>query len=145
MQYAETHRSAPIHPSQAPEILRLRAKVETLEEANRQLMEAIAGDAAERSISRYRSVFGLKPGEAKLLIALMHGKVLRREALVYAVAMSPMEVPEPQIVTVYVHRIRKALEGHEVIITNQRGAGYCISDESRERIRELLGEGAMQE
>jgi DNA-binding response OmpR family regulator len=138
-------RAEPTHPSLAPEILRLRNKIEILEETNRQLLESMSGRDDENLLVRYKEKLGLSTSPARLLIALVHGSARSRAALTHVVSASPTNTPDARIVNVYVARIRKSLKPYGLSITTDWGIGFHIDEPNRAGIRALIeGQAAQQ-
>ncbi|MEN6535687.1 MAG: helix-turn-helix domain-containing protein [Bryobacteraceae bacterium] len=120
----------------ANELHRLRDRVEEL--------ETILG-LSEESVDRF---IGLKlsPAEKQIVNILFKWKLAHRERIYAALYGSRLECDQPEIRTldVHLHRIRKYLASFHIAIGTQRGAGWFLTEENREKLANLaarLGAG----
>jgi two-component system response regulator TctD len=88
---------------------------------------SLAFDSASRTFELGGKPLSLTPREAAVLEVLIvrHGHVVPRERLFEQVFTLEDEV-NPEAIEIYVHRVRKKLEGADVTIRTLRGLGYLL-------------------
>lgn len=84
------------------------------------------------------AVLALTRSEERILGALVRsGKLLSMPQLYTAIYGERLDPPEPIILNVHIHRMRKKLRPHGVEIANVWGRGYRIAPEHLERLNAL--------
>jgi len=91
----------------------------------------LAFDTATRQTTIAGQALQLTPRELAVLEALLtrHGKPVSRDKLFETVFGFDEEVRE-EAIEIYVHRVRKKLDGSGVSIATLRGLGYLLSEKS---------------
>lgn len=118
------------------EVVELEARIKALLRRSNKLAPVVQiGELAFDTTNRVASVddkpLALTQRELAVLEALLtrRGKPLTREALFDKVFGIDDDV-NPEAIELYVHRLRKKLEGSGVAITTMRGLGYVLSAQS---------------
>ena len=114
----------------------LRARVDLLEEENRQLREMIGLDQDAGFVVAARAAFAATPTQAKILQVLITGAVCRSELLMTVCGSG--EPTTDNNLKVQLSKLRAKLEPHDVWIKNQWGVGYSLSPEHRSKVLELM-------
>jgi hypothetical protein len=116
--------------SDANELHRLRDRVEELE----QLLGIVAEDVVDRFIA-----LGISPGEKRILNVLFTWKLVRREKLYTLLYGNRPECDQPDVRTIDVQicRLRKYLSAFNIAIGTQRDAGWFITEENKEKLKNL--------
>ncbi len=117
-------------PFKLPELeARLRALIRRANRSTNSIIEfgPLMLDTNDRTISVNNTLLALSKRELAVLELLMlrSGRVVSKEALVENLGNWSEEVGTNAI-EVYIHRIRKKLENHEVIIRTMSGSGYVL-------------------
>jgi DNA-binding response OmpR family regulator len=85
---------------------------------------------------------GLTPTENALLGALVAANRTLSAGAIYTIMYgNRVDPPEPNILNVLLHRVRRKLAGYSINITNRWKHGYEIPAESRERLDALYQPG----
>lgn len=115
----------------------LRARVDFLEEENRQLKEMLGLDDDAGFCVAARDAFDATASQARILQVLVTTPVGRTEALIAACTPSD-EYRSHNNMKVQLSRLRCKLARHGIGIKNERGVGYSISAERRSKVLELM-------
>lgn len=115
----------------------LRARVEFLEEENRQLREMIGLDDDMGFILTARETFGATAAQARLLQVLITGKVVRTAALMAACSPDGYLATDNNL-KVQLSRLRAKLAPHGIQIINNWSVGYSIAAEHRSKVLEIM-------
>lgn len=116
--------------------LSLRARVDFLEEENRQLREMIGLDEDAGFCVAARDVFDATAAQARILQVLVTGVVCRSEALMSA--CSKGYPTSDNNLKVQISRLRGKLGRHSITIQNEWGVGYSMSAAHRSLALELM-------
>lgn len=112
------------------EIATLRRQLDEANETIRQMREV-------REVNPLLGVLGLTKNECEILSAIVdHGRI-SREQLFVRVWGARRDPPDPQIIDVHLCRIRKRLKPYGMRIKTLWGAGWEMSKDDCERVREL--------
>jgi two-component system response regulator TctD len=118
------------------EVTELEARIKALLRRSNKLSPVVQiGELAFDTTHRVASVYGkplsLTQRELAVLEALLtrRGKPVTRDVLFDKVFGMDDDV-NPEAIELYVHRLRKKLEGSSVVITTMRGLGYVLSGQS---------------
>jgi len=117
-------------PFKLPELeARLRALIRRANRSTNSIIEfgPLTLDTNDRTIRVNNSLLALSKRELAVLELLMlrSGRVVSKDALLENLGNWSEELGTNAI-EVYVHRIRKKLENHDVIIRTMRGSGYVL-------------------
>lgn len=105
------------------EMIRLRARVDVLEEENRQLKEMLGLDDDAGFCIAARAAFGATATQARILQVLVTGAVCRSQSLMAACSRAGESVTDNNL-KVQVSKLRTKLEPHAIKIKNEWGIGY---------------------
>lgn len=95
--------------------------------------------ADDNVLADLMGAFALTSSEARLVRALMDGRLKSREALHLATSGDdPSGGPEIKIIDVFISRIRKKMQMRGVQISTVRGEGYRIEAPALARLRQVL-------
>jgi hypothetical protein len=87
-------------------------------------------------------VLGLTRTEDRVLGVLVNSKRCMGQAAIYELIYSDkLDPPEPSILNVLIHKVRRKLEPHDIVIENRWGFGYQLRDGDREKIDLLYADG----
>ena len=118
------------------EVAELEARIKALLRRSNKLapvvqVGALAFDTTNRVVSVHDKPLSLTQRELAVLEALLtrQGKPVSREAL-FAKVFGIDDDVNPEAIELYVHRLRRKLEGSGVVITTMRGLGYVLSGQS---------------
>ncbi|MDR2112708.1 MAG: winged helix-turn-helix domain-containing protein, partial [Candidatus Accumulibacter sp.] len=118
------------------EVTELEARIKALLRRSNKLaptvqVGALAFDTTDRIAAVHDKPLLLTQRELAVLEALLirQGRPVAREALFDKVFGIDDDV-HPEAIELYVHRLRKKLEGSGVVITTMRGLGYVLSGQS---------------
>lgn len=121
------------------ELSELEARIRALlRRSNNQIPVVQVGQLQFDTTTRLATIgerqLNLTKRELALLEALLSrkDKPVTRDALFEKIFDMDDEA-QPETIELYVHRLRKKLEGSGVAITTLRGLGYLISEQSRDR------------
>ena len=121
------------------ELAELEARIRALlRRSNNQIPVVQVGQLQFDTTTRLATIgerqLNLTKRELALLEALLSrkDKPVTRDALFEKIFDMDNEA-QPETIELYVHRLRKKLEGSGVAITTLRGLGYLISEQSRDR------------
>ena len=121
------------------ELAELEARIRALlRRSNNQIPVVQIGQLQFDTTTRLATIgerqLNLTKRELELLEALLSrkDKPVTRDALFEKIFDMDNEA-QPETIELYVHRLRKKLEGSGVAITTLRGLGYLISEQSRDR------------
>lgn len=118
------------------QIVTLRARVDELEETNRQLRETAWGKLP------WLYDLGLTPTESRLLSALYRSTKPVPRDLLHAAISDGYPESEPNIVNVYLNLVRRKLAKHGIQIISPGRSIYGLSDMSRVIIAAMLSNGS---
>ena len=114
------------------EVERLRAENEELRERVRQLEEVIGFKAPRRFL-------GLRPLDSKVLMLLTRLEIASVETVMAALyGNRPNEVPDSNLLSVVVHRLRRILAPHGIKIGTVWGVGYTMTRESKAIVAKMM-------
>jgi len=109
---------------------RLRARISNLEEA----LGACFLPPLE---------FGLTQQEARVFGVLLHRELATKEALMAALYRDEArDEPDPKILDVYIHKLRKKLQPYGIAIETVWGQGWRVSGEHRTKFWQRQGVAA---
>lgn len=114
------------------QIATLRARVDELEETNRQLRETAWGE-----LPPFHGL-GLTPGEGRLLAALYRSSKPVARGRLHAAISDGYPESVPNIVNVYLSALRHKLPRHGIQIVSPCRGVYGLSDASRTIIAGML-------
>lgn len=111
----------------------LQSENEELKERIRQL-EAMLG----QTFSATRTL-GLTPTENKILGLLSKVRLANRDAIHSLIYFDrPNEVPDLQVVDVFVAKLRKKLRAYDIQIETERGCGWFLTRETKAKLAEIV-------
>ena len=126
------------HPEQR-KIYQLQDTIQRMQDEIDHLKEALA--SVSRTAPRWVTDWGLTMPEATILGALVKHRVVSRDALMAALysGRGPDAEPDPEIVNVFILRLRRKLRPHGITITTLRGRGWHLCEEGRRRLASSNG------
>lgn len=78
---------------------------------------------------RLQRVFGLQPGEARLLAALADGREKQKQFLRHCLyATPPRDEPDPKIIDIRICTLRKKVQPHGIKIETIHSVGYVLTE-----------------
>lgn len=122
----------------------LRARVDFLEEENRQLRELLGQDEDVGFYVAARDAFNATAAQARILQVLVTVAVGRNEALVAACAASDEGMNDNNM-KVQMFRLRAKLAPHGITIQNEWGVGYSMFADHRSKVLTLMAATVVDE
>jgi DNA-binding winged helix-turn-helix (wHTH) protein len=83
-------------------------------------------------------LFKLTRGEARVLVRLPAPEHVVSPEELYAAITPRSLTPKPRSISAIICYLRKKLDPFDIRIATVRGVGFCLTDDARDRIRELL-------
>jgi DNA-binding response OmpR family regulator len=117
-------------------------ELDEVREENRQLRERIGADVRSGTVQRLIVFLGRRPGDARILAALLDAKVgvVAREALLAAQTPPGREAPVSRVLDTRLCQLRKTLKPYDIEIETVWGLGYRLTPAMKDRLREALEE-----
>lgn len=121
------------HPEQRT-IFRLQDTIRRMQDEIDYLKQALA--SVSRTGSPWETDWGLSVPEATILGVLVRHRVATKSALMVALysARGPDAEPNPDIINVFIFRLRKKLRPQGVVILTMRGRGWQLREQDRRRL-----------
>jgi DNA-binding response OmpR family regulator len=116
----------------------LRERIDYLEAENAGLRQQLAIAVADDFVLRCHDTFRLTLSESRILHLLVRRAQVAKASMYEALYGERIAGPEPKILDVLVHRIRRKLEPHEVVVETVTGVGYRLAPDMRAKIEALL-------
>lgn len=120
--------------------IKLRNRIDELEEQVRQLAKIIGADADDAFIRKARDVFRVSPGQARLLKSLSMGVPRSSESLMAAYTAAGETFATDNCLKVQIYRLRASLAQHSINLHNIFGYGYVIDEPNQEALRAMMGD-----
>lgn len=128
---------------------RSRYEIEHWVEELQDRLRCVSQGHQEEALARLMSFFGLTQSEGKILLRLSSGIVATRDALVsiYSGEITSELFREsqtgPNVVNVYIYKLRKILKPYGINIKTLRGVGYVIDRSDCEKIKSVISENCV--
>lgn len=116
----------------------LRDRIDYLEAENAQLRKQLAVDVIDDFAVRCRRAFGLTATEAHILNVLMRRAQVAKASLFEALYGDRIAAPEPKVLDVMVHKLRRKIGQRGIQIETIWGVGYRLTPDMRAKIEALL-------
>lgn len=116
----------------------LRERIDYLEAENAQLRKQLAVDVLDEFAVRCRAAFELTATEARILNVLMRRTQVSKASMFEALYGDRLAGPEPKVLDVMVHKLRRKIGARGIHIETIWGVGLRLAPDMRAKVEALL-------